>query len=274
MDHSDDTTSIYGLTDPRTGELRYVGKADNPAKRLIHHWADKADTPKRRWLDQLAANNQKPELILLEKVPQSQWKKKERTWIGRLLALGVRLLNIPRQGGKGATSRVDQGERDRRRFWSKVDKRHGLVAVINGCKSRCWERGGAKGPGGYAIFHVSHRGVGKNVPAHRWAYEHSIGPVPKGYHVHHRCRNRICVRPSHLVVLTPREHKHADLKTHCKWGHPFSGGNLITRPNGVRACRICEGRRNHRGQWQESYRIRHQEYEKRYRADPVNKEKL
>jgi hypothetical protein len=29
-------------------------------------------------------------------------------------------------------------------------------------------------------------------------------------------------------------------KTHCKWGHAFSGPNLITRPSGRRLCRACQ----------------------------------
>ena len=28
-------------------------------------------------------------------------------------------------------------------------------------------------------------------------------------------------------------------KTHCKHGHPLSGGNLRIGPNGTRACRAC-----------------------------------
>lgn len=31
------TTFIYGLLDPRTKELRYIGKADDPNTRLAKH---------------------------------------------------------------------------------------------------------------------------------------------------------------------------------------------------------------------------------------------
>ena len=32
------------------------------------------------------------------------------------------------------------------------------------------------------------------------------------------------------------------MKTHCKYGHPFSGENLYTFPDGRRACRVCRTR--------------------------------
>ena len=31
-------------------------------------------------------------------------------------------------------------------------------------------------------------------------------------------------------------------KTHCPYGHPYSGENLYTAPNGYRQCRTCRRR--------------------------------
>jgi hypothetical protein len=39
-------TFIYALCDPRTLEVRYVGKADNPYKRYCRHLIDKENTHK------------------------------------------------------------------------------------------------------------------------------------------------------------------------------------------------------------------------------------
>lgn len=42
--------------------------------------------------------------------------------------------------------------------------------------------------------------------AHRVYYQAANGPIPKGIHVHHKCRNTRCVNPAHLEAQTPREH--------------------------------------------------------------------
>lgn len=49
--------------------------------------------------------------------------------------------------------------------------------------------------------------------AHRFAYQIVHGSIPDGHHIHHRCRNRLCVNPEHLEALTPTQHNrlHAEL---------------------------------------------------------------
>ena len=41
--------------------------------------------------------------------------------------------------------------------------------------------------------------------AHRWSYQHHIGPVPEGLVLDHLCRVRHCVNPDHLEPVTSRE---------------------------------------------------------------------
>jgi hypothetical protein len=43
--------------------------------------------------------------------------------------------------------------------------------------------------------------------AHRLAYEVYKGPIPPGLQVRHKCHNRICCNPKHLLVGTHQDNK-------------------------------------------------------------------
>lgn len=44
------------------------------------------------------------------------------------------------------------------------------------------------------------------INAHRYVYEKATGKkIPKGYAIDHKCRNRLCVNPKHLEVVTHSE---------------------------------------------------------------------
>jgi len=60
---------IYGLIDPNTKELRYIGKTDNLEKRLINHHKKsqlKKKSHKNSWLKFLIKKNQRAEAVILE----------------------------------------------------------------------------------------------------------------------------------------------------------------------------------------------------------------
>lgn len=49
---------------------------------------------------------------------------------------------------------------------------------------------------------------GKVIDAHRWVYEQVKGkPIPFGMYIDHKCRERRCVNPRHLEVVTSGENK-------------------------------------------------------------------
>lgn len=46
---------------------------------------------------------------------------------------------------------------------------------------------------------------GRSQPAHRVAWILSVGPIPEGMFLDHKCFNRSCVELSHLRVVTPKQ---------------------------------------------------------------------
>lgn len=121
------------------------------------------------------------------------------------------------------------------RFWSKVNK-----------TDTCWLwQAGARR--GYGAFWLSGRQLG----AHRIAYEMLIGPVPDDLHLDHLCRTPACVNPAHLEPVTCRENLLRSpvtlqgtnaRKTYCDHGHEFTPENTYEW-RGSRICRKCRTRR-------------------------------
>lgn len=111
----------------------------------------------------------------------------------------------------------------------------------------CWVWTGYIHPKlGYGFFNPH----GTPVTAHRFAFEAFRFKIPPKMTIDHVCRNRRCVNPFHLQVVTLRENilrgispaaKHAKA-THCSNGHAFDKANTYVTPAGARQCRTC--RRN------------------------------
>jgi len=94
--------------------------------------------------------------------------------------------------------------------------------------------------------------------AHRFSYFiHGGKPIGRELYLDHICRDRTCVNPSHLRVVTARESALINNnspwainhnKTHCKNGHPLDGANvtyrLVESGNKKRRCMECHRREN------------------------------
>jgi hypothetical protein len=111
------------------------------------------------------------------------------------------------------------------RFWAKVE-----------LEGSCWAWKGHVMPTGYGQF-----GDDKKLYyAHRWSYQHFIGPIPGGLHLDHLCRNRRCVKPYHLEPVTQAENNQRSWDSRqprrfCVHGHDtFEAGR---DPKGY--CREC-----------------------------------
>lgn len=106
----------------------------------------------------------------------------------------------------------------------------------------CWIWTGHCTSNGYGTFFDR-----RTIKAHRWAYEHWVGPIPDGLVLDHfACDTPPCVNPMHVRPVTRRENTlRGDgpaaqnlAKTHCKRGHPFDEANTLHRQDG-RQCRVC-----------------------------------
>jgi HNH endonuclease len=110
----------------------------------------------------------------------------------------------------------------------------------------CWEWTAAK-TNGYGRIGRGRRGDG-HVYAHRAIYEILVGPIPDGLVIDHLCRNRSCVNPDHMEIVTHKENIRRGFapsaisvrNSVCQKGHPLSGSNLYVQPsNGKRKCKTC-----------------------------------
>lgn len=100
------TATIYGLRDPRSMELRYVGMTVKPERRVKEHVRDSARRPnchRSKWIASLVREGLRPELIELETVPHGERETAEIFWVGYMKALGARLTNAT-NGGNGANN--------------------------------------------------------------------------------------------------------------------------------------------------------------------------
>lgn len=107
---------------------------------------------------------------------------------------------------------------DLEKFLAKID-RSGPPHERLG--SPCWAWTAHRLATGYPRF-------GKGY-AHRWSYEHYVGPIPDRHSVDHRCHNRGCVNPDHLRAATRRGQQ-----------ENLSGANSASR-SGIRGVRWSKG---------------------------------
>jgi hypothetical protein len=106
--------------------------------------------------------------------------------------------------------------------------------------SGCWLWGAAISGTGYGMTSLNRR----QISAHRLLYELLRGAIPAGLVVDHLCRNRACVNPDHMELVSTKENVRRGLgltainarKTAPDCGH---GSFEIAPRTGWRRCPVC-----------------------------------
>lgn len=128
---------------------------------------------------------------------------------------------------------MDARKRD---LWNRILRR--CVKTVTGC----WEYQGSLDKDGYALVRDGNR-VRRG---HQITWEIFHGrEIPPGHQPDHTCRNKPCVNPHHLELVTCGENKKRawlfqPRPSHCPKGHAMTAENTYRKPGRkYRECRKC-----------------------------------
>ncbi len=132
------TVYIYTLSDPRTNEVRYVGKTNNPEQRRKAHGvlSREVKSRKKNWIKQLKRLDLRPVFEIIDEVPESEWHKWEKYWIQQFIVWGFRLTNHT-AGGDGLTSGNQTSFRSGQIPWNKGRKKERPKRLPRGTPDNC-----------------------------------------------------------------------------------------------------------------------------------------
>ena len=120
------------------------------------------------------------------------------------------------------------------------------LEASRGPTDQCWPWAGATTSHGYGLVCED----GGRTYAHRWVYEHEVGPIQEGLEIDHLCRVRLCVNPAHLEPVTHGENLRRAVQYRApqvtRLGHgscTHGDLDLYVDPSGKRVCRPCRRER-------------------------------
>ncbi|MGD4365024.1 GIY-YIG nuclease family protein [Xanthomonas citri pv. citri] len=113
--------AIYALIHPVTGALRYIGKANDPADRLLSHIRDarRRSGPVQSWIRKLCEAGLTPEMVVLVDASQD-WRADERRLIRSARMGGHALLNVADGGDE--PSRCSDAVGGMRGYWKMMQR--------------------------------------------------------------------------------------------------------------------------------------------------------
>lgn len=137
---------VYGLTDPRSGHIRYIGKVNGyPNSRMRSHIYEarygKRHNHRLAWIRKLLKDGFQPRFILLETcVDDKELIIAERRWIATFRALGAQLVNGT-DGGEGMAnpSAETRAKLTASRKGKKANLRPGVRAMRSVAMKNRWE---------------------------------------------------------------------------------------------------------------------------------------
>jgi group I intron endonuclease len=98
---------IYGLIDPISNQIRYIGKTNDIKRRLKRHINERFlhDSHKDRWIRKLIDSGNYPEIELIEVVPFENWIFWEKFYISYFKYIGGNLTNGTNGGDEPPSSK-------------------------------------------------------------------------------------------------------------------------------------------------------------------------
>lgn len=140
------TAFIYTLSDPLTGEVKYVGKTNSPRRRLRDYampsLIKRQKSKSIAWVRSLLKRGLSVRMDIIDET-EGDWKWLEKYWISQFKCWGFSLLNHC-EGGEGMTGYTWKGDTRRMREASRRMKRQ-------------WRNGHFRADHSLGVFGGAHR---------------------------------------------------------------------------------------------------------------------
>lgn len=119
---------IYGLIDPFTHKVRYIGKTIRLKERFQNQCNEKVHTHRSHWIQSIIKRGKKPVQVVLQTLKDDEdWKSAEIRWIAVARKYGWNLVNCT-DGGDGVTNISGEGKERMLKTWK--GRKHTIDALI------------------------------------------------------------------------------------------------------------------------------------------------